>query len=173
RIFKANKNPAWKGKVYKAFGELKKIFAVNQTPEVYLSFAKCFWLNGRLIKADKSLKKALYYKPGYTEALIFKGYMYLEEGKEISNKYGRSASKKKKKSFKEYRRKAKTSYEKVLAEADIDDKTKAIAYLGLGDTYHYLYNKNARAREQWGKAVSAASESSWGKKAQERLSGLR
>ena len=67
RVLKVSKNPAWQDKIYQAFGDLKKIYRANiASPEMYLSFAKCYLVNNRVGKAEKSLRKAFYYKPDYT-----------------------------------------------------------------------------------------------------------
>ena len=71
RIMKAAKNTAWKSKIYQPFGQLKRIYPANATsPDIFVSFAKCYWINNRFQKAEKSLRKALYYKPDYSVALI-------------------------------------------------------------------------------------------------------
>lgn len=178
-VLKTNKNPDWERKVYQAFGDLKNLYISNRSsPEIYLSFAKCYWVNDRLQKAEKSLQKAFYFRPNYTEAYIFKGEMYLEEAKKIGigmqvmeGEAGRTEAKK---SFEDYKTKAKKSFEQALSiSSDLDNETKANVYLNLGDVYHHLYNQRDQAREQWNNAVSLSQEGFWGKKAQERLDTLK
>jgi len=171
RVLKADKNPSWKHKVYEAYGDLKRIFRGHTTsPEVYLLFAKSYWINNRFGKAEKSLRKAFYYKPGYTEAFILSGDMYLEEAEKTEGKMGfMEDDKDLRKDFEKYRSKAKSSYEKVLAGADLDTVTRASLYYKLGNTYHSLYGNKIKAREQWSRAVSTLPDSVWGKKAQEKL----
>lgn len=173
---KANNDPGWKRKIHNAFGDLRIIYSKNRSsPEVYLSFAKCYWLNNSLLKAEKSLKKAFYYKPGYIEALTFSGDMYLEEGKKIGITVfqGEASRAEARDSMETYRGKAKTSYEKALAMVELDNETKAMVHYKLGEVYLVLYDYKDKAREQWDSAVSIAAESPWGKKAQERLSTLK
>lgn len=175
RVLKANKTPGWQDKLYKAYRDLQSIFKANTTsPEVYLSFARCYWVNDRLSKAERSLQKAFYFKPDYTEAWVFRGDMYAEEGRGKKSAYSFAEGKRDiQESFETYRAEAMGSYEKALAGAGIDAEIKAMVYYKLGDTYFELYDHKDKSREQWNKAVSIAPEGPWGKKAQERLNALK
>ena len=174
RVLKTNKNPRWKDKIYQAFGDLKSIYRANtSSPAIYLLFAKCYWVNERLRKAERSLRKAFYFNPDYTDAFIFRGDMYFEETKKFK-RYGPKSKglMSKGKNSKSYGSNAKNSYEKALSGTDIDTETKAMVYFKLGNTYYDFYKSENKAKEQWNKAFSIASESFWGKKAKERLSSL-
>jgi tetratricopeptide (TPR) repeat protein len=174
KVFKAEKNPVWKTKIYKSFGDLKRLFPANKTsPEIYLSFAKCYWVNNRLEKADTSLRKALYFNPDYMEAYIFKGNMYLEEGRILkktippvpTDTLDRDHDK-----YEKYCSKAKESFESALGlSSENDNETKAMIHLRLGDTYHYLYDNKEDALKEWNKAASIAPDCLWAMEAKERL----
>ncbi|MGA1840638.1 MAG: tetratricopeptide repeat protein [bacterium] len=174
RVFKEKNNPVWKTKIYEAFGDLKRLFPSNKTsPEIFLSFAKCYWVNNRLEKADTSLRKAFYYNPGYMEAYIFQGTMYLEEGKALkkiispvpTDTLDRDHDK-----FEKYCSKAKESFESALGlSSENNAETTAMIHLRLGDTYQYLYNNKEDAQKEWNKAVSFAPDCMWAKEAKEKL----
>tara|TARA_B100000315_G_scaffold248453_1_gene278360 strand:+ start:710 stop:1462 length:753 start_codon:yes stop_codon:yes gene_type:complete len=170
RILKAGKNPTWKDKIYQAFGDLKKIHRANiKSPEMYLSFAKCFWVNNAVGNAAKSLRKAFYYKPDYIEAFIFQGNMYYEEGRKLKGYYDDEDDD----DFFRFRDKAKTSYIKALAGLGLNKKTKAMLHHHLGNTYYDLYGNKNKAKEQWNKAASLAPESALSEKVQKRLNILK
>jgi len=170
RILKFNKLDGWKSKIYAAFGELKAIFRANATsPEIYLSFAKCYWLNNRFQKADKSLKKAFYYKPGYPEAYLLKGDMYFDKSKESNiDPFNESESQ----GESEQRRKiAIESYEKALIGIT-DSYTQSMVNYKLGELYAYFRNHN-KGKDYFEKAVSIASNSYWAEKSKQKLVELK
>jgi len=170
RILKAANSSQWQSKIYEAFGDLKKIYRANVTsPEMYLSFAKCYWVNNRIGKAEKSLKKAFYYKPDYTEAFIFQGNMYLEGGRSLEVDDDDEAQS----DFETYRDKAKKSYLKALAGRGLNAKTKAMLHYQLGNTYYDLYGNKNKAEDQWNEAASLAPTGPLFEKVKKRLNFLQ
>lgn len=163
---KEKKDPLWKPLVYEAFADLKKIYRGNEkSPELYLAFAKCYALNDRFHKADKSLKKALFFRPGYTDALIAKGDIYFDESKKLAettfdSKAERESYRAKKTAIK--------SYESAMNSGDIRPEIKAMISYKLGDLYHY-FRDDDKAKEFWSGAVKADANSEWGKRSQQRL----
>lgn len=169
RVLKEANISSWKIKVYSAFWDLKELYLTNFTsPEVFLSFAKCYWLNNRPRKANRSLKKAFYYNPDFTDALIFKGDMFFEE----STKNLNPAEPDSDKDIYKARKSAEKSYEMALTRNNLDSYTEVMVRYKLGKLYKYhgLFHK---AEEQWNKAASTAPESHWGKKAQDGLLALK
>ncbi len=177
RVLKVRQNPAWKKNIYQAFDDLKSIYRANRTsPELYLSFAKCYWLINQPRKTELFLRKAFYFNPGYIEAYIFRGNINLENGQKIKNFVGESEKddfEDNKKDFEDNKRRARDSYLKLLSAPDIDGVTKGLAHYKLGKTYYDLYQNKRKASKQWKMAVSVSPESLWGKKAQERLNALK
>lgn len=164
RQMKAENDPGWSNKVMEAYGDLKRIYRKHsRSPELWLAYAKCYWVNNSVKKAEKSLQKAFYFNSNYTDAHIFRGEMYLEEGKKYKNK-GRVLN-----VYKEY---SKSSFEAATFAADLDSETKAEVYFKLGETYYDLYEDRQKAKEQWNKSVSTAPGSRWARKAQDKLSAL-
>lgn len=174
KVFKTQKNPVWKTKIYKSFGDLKRLFPSNKTSaDIYLSFAKCYWVNNRLQKADTSLRKALYFNPSYMDAYIFKGNMYLEEGrilKKTISPVPTDTLNRDRDKYKKYCSKSKESFKAALGlSSESNNETKAMIHLRLGDTYHYLYDNKEDALKEWNKAASLAPDCIWGKDAKQRL----
>ena len=170
RILKSGKKDGWKNKIYAAFGDLKSIFRANATsPEIYLSFAKCYWVNNRFLKANKSIKKALYYKPGYTEAFILRGDMFSRKAEYLRINPDDSDSEYEKR---QAVRTAKLSYEKALSGNDIDTYTQALVNYKLGN---FLTKNGYKTKgiEYLDKAVELSPDSFWGKKSRERLNELK
>jgi TolB-like protein len=169
RDLKERNDPLWKTLVYESFADLKKIFRGNEkSPEIYLAFAKCYSVNNRFHKATKSLKKALYFKPGYTEALIAKGDIYFDESKRLADdtfddKAERESYRAKKTAVK--------SYEYAMNAGALKPETKAMISYKLGELYNYFRDKD-KAKEYWSGAVKADAKSDWGKKSQDRLTVL-
>lgn len=174
KVFKAQNNPVWKTKIYKAFGDLKRLFPANKTsPDIYLSFAKCYWVNNRLDKADTSLRKALYFNPSYMDAYIFKGNMYLEEGKILKKAISpvpTDAFDSDHEKYEKYCSKSKESFKSALGlSSESNNETKAMIHLRLGDTFHDLYDNKEGAIEEWNKAATLAPDCIWGKEAKQKL----
>ncbi|MEN8264856.1 MAG: FlgO family outer membrane protein [Nitrospirota bacterium] len=164
RQMKASGDPGWSTKIMDAYGDLKKIYRrYARKPEIWLSFARCYWVNNSVKKAEKSLQKAFYYNSNYTEAHIFRGEMYFEEGKKVKHNT---------RALNKYRQYSKGSFEAALFASGLDSDTKAEIYFRLGDMYHELYSDSTQAKSQWKKAASTAPGSRWAQKAQEKLSAL-
>ena len=130
---------------------------------MWLAFAKCYWVNNSVKRAEKSLQKAFYFNSNYTEAHIFRGEMYFEEGKKVKHRS---------RSLNVYRQYSKGSFEAALFVSGLDSDTKSEIYYRLGDLYYELYSDSPQAKSQWTKATSASPGSQWAQKAQEKLSSL-
>ena len=169
RMLKGNNDPSWKAKVYTAFNDLKAIYRAHQSsPEVYLSFAKCYALNDRFQKARKSLKKAFFYNPGSADGFIVQGDIYFDRAKQMAeNVFDKDAEQE------GYRAKrfAIKSYEDAMNSGGLNPETKAMISYKLGDLYNHFRQKD-KAREYWTKAAQADSEGYWIKKSQDRLTFL-
>ncbi len=170
RILQSKKRGGWKSKIYSAFGELKGLYGANATsPELYVAFAKCYWLNDRFNKATKSLKKAFYYDPDNFEGLVLKGDMYFARSKIITiidtNNPGASDEE----TYRRMRISIK-SYEKALS-MNADPSSQAMIQFKLGDLYAYHHRK-AKRIEQLKKAIEISPDSYWGVKSQEALNGM-
>lgn len=167
RIFKASKNAAWESKVYAAFNELKGIYRANATsPEIFVSFARCYSMNNRFQKATKSLKKAFYYSPGNTEALIAKGDIYFERSKTVEvdpfEDKGRTETS-------NARNTAAKSYQEALDTIDSDMYTKAMVNYKLGELHSY-HGNNIKGKEYYSKALELSPDSYWGERSRMKLS---
>ncbi len=169
RILQSKKRGGWKSKIYSAFGELKGLYRANATSHaLYVSFAKCYWLNNRFGKAEKSLKKAFYYDPDNFEGLVLKGDMFFARSKIVTiDPNDMSASDRE-----TYNRMriSRESYEKALS-MNADPSAQAMIHFRLGDLYAYHHRKAKRA-EQLKKAIEISPDSYWGVKAQEALNGM-
>jgi TolB-like protein len=158
RALKAEGNSQWKSLVMEAFRDAKLAYRTNtRSPEVFLLFAKCYWVNNRLKKAEGSLQKAFYFNSKFTDGYIFRGEMYYEEGLKGSYKF---------------KARAKSSFESAMMGTDIDNETKAMILYKLGKVHSDLYDDKTKAKELWNKAVESAAGSTWGSRAQESLASL-
>jgi tetratricopeptide (TPR) repeat protein len=147
-----------------AYGDLKKVYRrYARKPEIWLSFARCYWVNNSVKKAEKSLQKAFYYNSNYTEAHIFRGEMYFEEGKKVKHNT---------RALNKYRQYSKGSFEAAFFASGLDSDTKAEIYFRLGNLYHELYSDGSQAKTQWTKAASEAPGSLWAEKARVKISAL-
>lgn len=173
RILKSGDMDGWKNKVYTAFTELENIYRTNATsPEIFLAFAKCYWINNRTSKAEKSLKKAFYYSPNYSEAYIFRGDMYLAEAKKIkaSSVFDNYESDNNIKMRRMINR-AKSSYESAITIGKMNDTLKATAYYKPGEFNSYIGDE-VKAIDHWRKGAAISGDDHWSRKSQLRLSEL-
>lgn len=169
RILKANNDPSWESKVYTAFNELKGIYRAHRSsPEMYLSFAKCYALNDRFHKARKSLKKAFYFKPGFTEGLIVQGDIYFDRAKELAHNVFDKDAEKEGYLAKRY---AIKSYEDALSSGGLKPETQTMVSYKLGDLYHH-FRQEDKAKEYWTNAAGSGADAYWGKKSRDRLTLL-
>jgi hypothetical protein len=158
RRLKAEGNSQWNTLVMEAFRDAKLAYRTNaRSPEVWLLFAKCYWVNNRLRKAEASLQKAFYFNSRFTDGYIFRGEMYYEEGLKGHDKY---------------KNMAKSSFESALMGGDMDGETKAMILYKLGKVYADLYKNETKAKELWSKAVESSAQGTWGNKARESLASL-
>lgn len=168
-MLKANNDPSWKTKVYTAFNDLKGIFRAHQSsPEVYISFAKCYALNDRFQKAKKSLDKAFYFSPGSSEALVVQGDIYFDRAKQMAGDvFNEDAGKE----VSQAKRLAVRSYEDALNSGGLNPETRAMISYKLGALYNHFRDKD-KAKEYWTNAVQTASEGYWVKKSHDGLTLL-
>jgi len=150
----------WKVKIKPVFVQLKTILGKNpQSAEVYLYYAKAFFVTEKLRKVNKSFKKALYYDPNYIEALELQGDMNFNYGKKIGKE-------------KSLRYKldviARNAYESAAKKSQ-NVKFQAMMYNKIGDVYADLSGTPEKAKEYWQKAVSTAENSEGAQLAAEKL----
>ncbi len=170
---KAGGSPDWQSDVYSAFSDARALAKVKpRAPEVYLLFAKCFWANNRLRKAEKSLEKAFYFRHDYADAHIFRGKMYFAEARNAGNSkssgwFSSLGGKDK------YRSIAKSSFESALDIPDLNSTQKAEVHYRLGNIFSSLYDSPDEAKGHWSRAVSSDPHSTWAQLAREKLDALK
>jgi len=161
------KVPGYKTSVVQAYAILKPLASrMSQDPDWYFAMAKAYWLNDRTMKAEKALKKALYFRQVFPEAFMLLGDIAYEEGVNAPpapltgppiNPREEGASK------------AAVQYERVLKVQPLSPALAAEASYKEGVVESALRDKKEKAIEWWRKAVAAAPQSRYGKMAQERL----
>lgn len=152
-------NNEWKSKSKEVFSILKPIYKQNPTsPEVFFYYARAYHIYGSARKTYKSLEKALYYNPEFIAALIFKGDVCYQWGKENT-----SGRKKKK-----YETLAIQAYE-AAAYRMKQNRMKAFMYLNIGNVYADVSGNHTNAKEYWEKAVSTSPGSKAAGIARQRL----
>jgi TolB-like protein len=157
---KAAGDPRWEIKIKSAFTQLEPIYEKNpKSPEVFLYYAKAYYVTEKLRRVNKCFKKALYYDPNYIEALELQGDMNFNYGKKIGKQ-------------KSLRYKldviARNAYESA-AQKSQNVKLQAMMYNKIGDVYADLSDKPDKAKEYWQKAVSTAENSEGARLAAEKL----
>lgn len=170
RILKERSNSAYEGKVYAAFGELKGMYSAHATsPQIFVSFARAYWINDRFGKAEKSLKKAFYYKPDFADAFMLRGDMFFERSKSVMiNPFSEGESERENYNN---RRIAEKSYGEVLSGLKTDTYAAAMAHCKLGFFNAYHGHKD-EAKEHLNKAIELSPDSHWAIKSKEKLTEL-
>ncbi len=176
KILKSANNSVWKSKVHAAFGELKGIYRANTTsPEVFIAFARCYALNDRPEKADKSLRKALYYRPGDINTIIAKGDIYFEKSKKVLL----AAGVKKRGNFcggncqmRKDKKAAIKYYYEALSRSDLDAGSKAMINYRIAEVSSYHGNRKNEIKHL-NKVVELSPDSYWGNESRMRLSKLQ
>lgn len=168
KILKSANNSVWKSKMLSAFGELRSIYRANATsPEIFIAFARCYAMNDRPQKAEKSLKKALYYRPGDINAIIAKGDIYFEKSKRVE--IDPADSGKGAEESDQQRRSAIKYYYEALSRSDLDASSKAMVNYRIAEVFSYHgYRKNEI--EHLNKVVELSPDSYWSNESRMRLS---
>ncbi len=176
---KESNSSAWKP-ISKDVGyKIKVLYPTQQSnTDYYLIYAKYSWLveARREAHITKSLEKALYFSPNNPQTYILKGDIYSDMAKKAdpsekqdiaAGSYGGSGASTSPRQF--CGMTAKASYEAALSIPSLDSNKKAYVYYKLGELKSQILKNKAEAKADWGKAVSAAAESTWGKLAKKRL----
>ena len=152
-------NYQWEVKIKEALGMLERVLAeYPRSPEVYFYYARAYYIAESMRKTYKCLEQALYFDPGYLDALVFKGDISYDQGK----KTGRGRHRRK------YEALALEAY-KSAADRSQDRSFQAMMYFKTGNVYADLSDDSARAKEYWQRSVSTAPDSQAARLASERL----
>jgi len=161
------KVPGYKTSVVQAYAILNPLaYRMSQDPDWYYAMAKAYWLNDRAWRAEKALKKALYFRQVFPEVFMLLGDMAYEEG---VNAPPASLTGPPIDPRKEGATKAAVQYDRVLKVQPLRPALTAEASYKKGMVESALRDKKEKAVEWWRKAVVAAPQSPYGKMAQERL----
>ncbi len=160
---KASGDPKWEVKIKDTFIKLKSIYARYPTSaEVFLYYAKTYFVADKMRKVNKSFEKAVYYNPNYIEVYVLQGDMNYTYGTKI----------------KEWKRqwykldKIATGAYETAAQKSQDKNFQAMMYHKIGKVYDELSANQEKAKEYWQKAVSTAPDSEAAQLAGEKLASL-
>ncbi len=146
RQMKTSGDLNWTIRLKEVFVALKPILGRYPTsPEVYLYYAKAYYLAEKLRKSNKCFEKAVYYNPSYVEAFVLQGDMNHEYGIKIGSEKSRT-----------YKLDviAATAYE-AAARIQADNSFQSMMFFKIGNVYAELSEDYQKARLYWQKAVSA------------------
>ncbi len=163
RQLKSSGNLTWKIRIKEVFVALKPILGRHPTsPEVYLYYAKAYYLAEKLRKANKCFKKAAYYNPRYVEAFVLQGDMNYEFGIKIGSERSRT-----------YKLDtiAVNAYG-AAARAQADNSFQSMMYFKIGNVYAELSEDYQKARLYWQKAVSVNPNGEIAQRAGDKLANL-
>lgn len=147
-------NVQWEIKYKEAMRVLESIYAqYPYSPVVFYYYAKTYATVDEVRRANKALEKALYYEPGYKEALLLRGDMNYNYGKRIPLTAFMGKSKRHKLGI--YARQAFES----AADMEQDIQLKAMIYYKIGNIYAELSQDKDKGKEYWQKATSLAPDS--------------
>lgn len=159
RLKAAGNYHQWEVKIKEALVMLKRLLSQEpNSAEVWFYYAKTYYAADNMRKTYKCLEKALYYDPGYMEALVFKGDISYDQGKKIGP--GRRRSK--------YETLALQAY-KAAADKGQGKSFEAMMYFKIGNVYAELANDKEKAKAYWQKAASTAPTSEAAQLARQRL----
>lgn len=167
RQMREEKKPEYQALVIRSYTVLKPLAGRQlDNPDWYYAMAKAYWLNNRSLKADKALKKAIFYRPVFPEAWMLLGDLAFEEGVNAPPPplTGSPVN-----PLEEGAKKAGDEYRRVLNAPGLRPDLQAEACYKMGLVESVLRKKTDPARDWWGKAVAAAPGSWYGKSAQEKL----
>jgi TolB-like protein/tetratricopeptide (TPR) repeat protein len=160
---KASGDVQWKVKIKATLNKLKSIYARHPTSaEVFLYYAKVYYVADKMRKVNKSFAKAVYYNPNYLEVYVLKGDMNYTYATRIP-KY----------KIKWYKLdKIATGAYETAAQKSQDKNLQAMMYHKIGKVYDELSANQEKAKEYWQKAVATAPDSEAAKLAGEKLAGV-
>ncbi|HEX9191606.1 MAG TPA: hypothetical protein VF847_05880, partial [Candidatus Deferrimicrobiaceae bacterium] len=167
RQMREEKKPGYQALVERSYAVLKPLAGrQSDNPDWYYAVAKAYWLNNRSMKADKALKKAIFYRPVFPEAWMMLGDLAFEEGVNappppLTGPPGNPSE--------VGATKAGEEYTQVLNTPGLRPDLQAEACYKMGLVESVLRKKTDPARDWWGKAVAAAPGSRYGALAQEKL----
>ncbi|MEW6419126.1 MAG: hypothetical protein AB1480_13580 [Nitrospirota bacterium] len=176
QYLKETQNPDWQANIKEVATRLKSLYPKNkQNADYYIIHAKYAWIieARRESHISKALEKALYFKPGYAEAYILQGDVYLDKaikGGDEESDQSASLSHAPQPAGSSLAYQAKTAYEKALSGANLNDKRKAYVFYKLGNLENQIFGKKDAAKANWEKAVSLAPDSKAGQSAKQQLS---
>ncbi len=160
---KASGNPQWEVKIKETFRKLKSIYArYPESAEVFLYYAKAYFVADKLRKANKSFEKAVYYNPNYLEVYVLKGDMNYTYGAKIKGW---------KRGWYKLDKIATGAYE-TAAQKSQDKDFQAMMYHKIGKVYDELSANQEKAKEYWEKAVATAPDSEAAQLAAKKLASL-
>jgi tetratricopeptide (TPR) repeat protein len=169
RMMRLDNKQEYKQIVISTYGELKLLaYTQRDNPDWYFAMAKAYQLNDRSQKSNKALRKALYFRPKFPEALLLLADILREESENLpANSPGGMPPSPRMEKLRE----ASKAYQAVLDLPHLPPALRAEALSNMGDIEAKLDEKKQPGRDWWEKAVSTAPESPFGKMAQERLKG--
>jgi len=158
---KASGDAKWEVKIKETFNKLKSIYAqYPESAEVFLYYAKTYFVADKMRKVNKSFKKAVYYNPNYLEVYVLQGDMNYTYGAKIKGW---------KRQWYKLDEIATGAYE-TAAQKSEDKNFQAMMYHKIGKVYDELSANQKKAKEYWQKAVSTAPDSEAAQLAGEKLS---
>jgi TolB-like protein len=159
RLKEAGNYRQWEIKIKEALVMLERLLSEDpNSPQVWFYYAKAYYAADNIRKTYKCLEKALYFDPGYMDALVFKGDISYDQGKKIGP--GRRRSK--------YEALALEAYRGAVDKGQ-GKSFEAMMYFKIGNVYAELSNDKERAKEYWQKAASTAPSSEAAQLARQRL----
>lgn len=146
RQLKKSNDPQWKTNYKMLFQKLEPIYAKDPTsPEIFFYYARACEAGGDIRKANKYIKKAVYYNPNFFEAHEFQG--------DFNYQFGISTPKKRSKM--KLAVIAQNAYESA-ATANPEAAYKAMMYFRIGKVHQDLTGNTAMADQYMQKAVETA-----------------
>ncbi|MFH1992106.1 MAG: FlgO family outer membrane protein [Pseudomonadota bacterium] len=160
RQLKASGDPSWEIKCKEALAKLKPIYKRYPTSaEVFISYAKAYFVADSMRRVNKCFKKAVYYNPNNIEAYVMQGDMNYTYGVRIGAQRSRDYN---------LDKIAQDAYEAAARKSPNKD-LQAMMYHKIGNIYDELSEKPEKAKEYWQKAVAIAPGSEAARLAGERL----
>jgi len=164
---KEEKVPGYKALAVRSYAILKPLtYKMADNPDWYYAMAEAFWLNDRPMKAEKAIKKALYFRQDFPEAYMLLGDMAYDDGLNAPPALltGPPIN-----PMEEWAIKASAQYERVLNMQPLGPELGAEACFKMGMVELALRGKKESARIWWRKALNLAPQSRYGKLAQEKV----
>jgi len=160
RQLKESGDRRWKAKYKEAAVKLKFIYKRHPTSaEVYLYYAKAYFIADKMRKVNKSFAKAIYYDPNYLDAYVLQGDMNYSYGVKIGGSKSR---------WHKLDKIARDAYENAAQKSQNKD-FQAMMFHKIGNVYAELSEDREKAKENWQMAVSVAPDSEAGRLASGKL----